>query len=56
MVNKWVIYEYLKKCNYSDEMVPSVKSLKVSFPKTRHEDIAEGIEEYKAAKWLRKGA
>jgi hypothetical protein len=51
-----VIYEYLKKCNYSDAMVPSIKSLKMRFPKAKREDIAEGIEEYKSAKWLRKGA
>ncbi|MEK4108156.1 hypothetical protein NST28_29235 [Paenibacillus sp. FSL R10-2791] len=55
-MNKWEIYEYLKRCGYSDKMIPSAKSLKMRFPNADREEILEGIEEYKAAKWLRKGA
>lgn len=55
-MNPWEIYEYLKKCNYSDDTIPNIQSLKLRFPKANSEDIYEGIEEYKAARWLRKGA
>jgi hypothetical protein len=56
MQSRWDVYEYLKKYGLPDHLLPRVQQLEPIFPEIEREEIEEGIEEYKAARWLKKGA
>jgi hypothetical protein len=56
MKSRWDVYEYLKKHALPNHLLPRAQQLEPIFPELEREEIQEGIEEYKAAKWLRKVA
>lgn len=55
MQSKWNVYEFLKLQEWKNDSV-DIRKVINEFPELEPEEIAEGIEEYKAAKWLRKVA
>lgn len=55
MRSKWDVYEFLKKQQWSNESI-DIKRVVDNFKELEPEEISEGIEEYKAAKWLHKAA
>lgn len=55
MQSKWDVYEFLKRQQWKNESV-NIKRVVAEFPELEPDEISEGIEEYKAAKWLLKVA
>ena len=53
-MDRWTVYEYLKQHRYMNECIPNAKMLYNLFPDADMHEIQEGIEEYKAARWIQK--
>ncbi|WP_025333695.1 hypothetical protein [Paenibacillus sabinae] len=53
--NRWEVYEFIKQQRWRDNEI-NTRMIMDAFPGIEPEEVSEGIEEYKAAKWLKKGA